>query len=78
MKIFKDMYLKDFEFWNDAADNVAKLTDEELDQLEDILSYKDEFWNATELNDLFRFEFATVCEWLGLDYDDENDTFRRE
>lgn len=26
--------------------------------------------DETELNDLFRFEPETVCEWLGLDYDE--------
>ena len=78
MTITQETSLKDFEFWMDAADNAAKLTDEELDQLETILSDQKELWSETELNDLFWFNFETVCSVLGLDYDEENDEIRRD
>lgn len=78
MIITQEISLKDFEFWGNAIENAKKLTDEELEQVDNILSGQEELWNATELNDLFWFQFATVCDWLGLDYDYENDEIRRE
>lgn len=34
--------------------------------------------SSTELNDLLRFEFEDVCNWLGLEYDIEQDEIIRE
>lgn len=78
MRIYTDTALRFFEFWSGGADNAAKLTNEELDRLDDILS--DEFSDGLsemELNDLFWFDFATVCEWLGYEYDEEADEIIR-
>ena len=71
MIITYEKSLKDFDFWSGAEDNAAKLTSDELDQLDDMLSSsREEPWDETEINDLMRFDFETVCEWLGLDYDE--------
>ncbi len=63
--------LRDFHFWSGAATNAAKLTPEELDQLEEQLeelkSCDEEPWTTTEINDLMWFDFEQVCEMLGLD-----------
>ena len=71
MKIYKEESLSGFEFWSGAKDFAEKLTDNEFDQIEVILTelYPDGM-DETELNDLFRFEPETVCDWLGLDYDE--------
>ena len=71
MKIYREESLSGFEFWSGAKDFAEKLTDNEFDQIEDNLTelYPDGM-DETELNDLFRFEPETVCEWLGLDYDE--------
>ena len=65
--------LRDFHFWSGAASNAAKLTPEELDTLEsaleDMIDEK-EPWSTTEVNDLMRFQFEDVCEWLGLNYEE--------
>lgn len=62
--------LRDFTFWSGAATNAAKLTPEELDQLEEQLEemkdYNEEPWSTTEINDLMWFQFEDICEWLGL------------
>lgn len=74
MKIYTDTALRFFEFWNGGADNAAKLTDDELDRLDDILpDVFPEGLSEVELNDLFWFEFEAVCEWLGYEYDVESD-----
>ena len=67
--------LKDFHFWSGAATNAAKLTSEELDELESqlediILINEDEPWSTTEVNDLMWFQFEDICDWLGLDYEE--------
>ena len=71
MKIYREESLSGFEFWSGAKDFAEKLTDTEFDQIEDNLTglYPDGM-GETELNDLFWFEPGTVCEWLGLDYDE--------
>ena len=71
MKIYKEEILSNLGFWIGAKDFADKLTDNELDQVEVILTdiYPDGM-DETELNDLFRFEPETVCDWLGLDYDE--------
>lgn len=66
--------LRDFHFWAGAASNAAKLTPEELDnieaQLEELIDETSEPWSTTEINDFFWFQFEDVCEWLGLDYEE--------
>jgi hypothetical protein len=66
--------LRDFHFWGGAATNAAKLTSEELDnlesQLEELIDETSEPWSVTEINDFLWFQFEDACEWLGLDYEE--------
>ena len=66
--------LRDFHFWSGAATNAAKLTPEELDQLENILEETcadlEKPMSVTEVNDWMWFDFEMVCDWLGLDYEE--------
>lgn len=65
--------LRDFHFWSGAATNAAKLTSDELDELENQLEEikgDDEPWSTTEVNDIMWFQFEDICEWLGLDYEE--------
>ena len=66
MKIYVENSLRDFEFWCGAIDRVMYLTDEDFDQIEEILEerYPDGM-HETEVNDLFWFEEDTIAEWLG-------------
>ena len=76
MKIFEEKNLPYFEFWGQAANCAEKLTYKELETIESMLEelYPDGI-DATNLNDLFAYEFETVCEWLGLD---ESEVLERE
>lgn len=74
MTMMIEKKLRDFHFWSGAATNAAKLSYEELDQLEEQL---DEInnecetpWSTTGINDFMWFDFETICEWLGLDYEE--------
>lgn len=68
--------LRNFTFVGQAATNAAKLTLEELDQLEQKLEESthevdSELWSTMEINDLMEFNFEDVCEhWLDLDYEE--------
>ena len=68
MKAYKEMNLRDFEFWSGAKSNAETLTDEQLDMVESIL--EDAFpdgMDETQINDIFWFDFDTICEWLGIE-----------
>lgn len=77
MTIKKEISLKDFEFWGYAAINAKKLTSDELETIENYVWWE-EIPSEAEINDLMWFDFPTVCDWLGLDYDEENNEIRRE
>lgn len=63
-----DKSLTDFQFWSGAKDRVENLTYDELKQLDDILPEYlggDDLPEETDINDMFWFEFPTVCHALG-------------
>ena len=68
MNAYKEMNLRDFEFWSGAKSNAETLTDEQLDMVESIL--EDAFpdgMDETQINDIFWFDFDTIREWLGIE-----------
>ena len=68
MKVYKEMNLRDFEFWSGAKSNAETLTDEQLDMVESIL--EDAFpdgMDETQINDIFWFDFDAIREWLGVE-----------
>jgi hypothetical protein len=72
MKIYKEIPLTEFEFWAGAKDTVKHLTEEELDQIEEILEeIYPEGLSETDINDLFWFEDELIAEWLGYENFDE-------
>jgi len=72
MKIWKEMPLTRFEFWAGAKDTVKYLTEDELDQIEQILEdLSPGGLGETEVNDLFWFEENIIAEWLGYETFDE-------
>lgn len=79
MKVFSEINLSSFEFWAGAKDNASKLTYDELEQLEYVLEdiYEGEIEDVT-INDIMWFDFAWVCEAVGLAYDEDKDEVIRE
>ncbi len=76
MKIYKDYYLRDFNFWSGAKDNVKYLTKDDFTVVELELEemYPDGL-EETDLNDLFRFGMDEISKILG--YDDFDDLKNR-
>lgn len=72
MKVYREISLREFEFWAGAKDRVKYLTDDELDQIEQILEeIYPEGLSETDVNDLFWFEDELIAEWLGYENFDE-------
>lgn len=59
--------LSNFEFWGQARDVAQEFTDEQLDQLEDLISdmYCDDYPTDTEINDLFAYDSDYLKSLLG-------------
>ena len=77
MKVFSEISLVSFDFWSGAKDNAKQLTYEEMEELEYML--EDIFPDGctdTQLNDLFWFDFNVICEWLGLELDENENIIR--
>lgn len=74
MKVTKDLDLTRFEFWSGAKDH--SFTHSELREIE---SHLEELYpngiDETTVNDILWFEEELLCEWLGIDY--ENDYLTR-
>ena len=70
MTITRELDLVNFTFWSGAKDHNFTYSElKELEcQLEDV--FYDKPASETDINDLFWFEDETLCEWLGLDYDE--------
>ena len=79
MKIYSDLPLSQFEFWSGGRDRAELLTAEELDRIGEELEAMD-FWadglpEGVQVNDLFWFDFDTVCELIGLN---PEEVYKRE
>jgi hypothetical protein len=63
--------LTEFEFWSGAKEH--NFTYSELKELTYVVEelYSDTLPTETEINDLFWFEEETLCEWLGMDFEEE-------
>lgn len=62
-----DESLSNFEFWGQARDVAREFTDEQLEQLEDLISdmFCDDYPTDTEINDLFAYDSDYLKELLG-------------
>lgn len=72
MRIYKEIPLTEFDFRAGARDTIKYLTDEELEQIEQILKeIYPEGLNEVKLNDIFWFERDLIAVWLGYKNFDE-------
>jgi hypothetical protein len=68
MRIYREIPLREFDFWAGAKDRVKYLTRYELDQIEEMLEeICPDGLSETDLNDLFWFEDDLIAEWLGYE-----------
>jgi len=66
--------LLEFDFWGGAKERADKLTDEELQRLDEYLS--DDVcgdWTETDINDYFWHEEESYLEILGISQDEWDD-----
>ena len=75
MKVYKETNGSDFDFWSGARDTVKYLTEEQIEEVFNILEeIYPEGMTETEINDFFWFEDDTIAEWLGYSSFDERMT----
>ena len=67
MKYACEENLTNFKFWSGAEDRAKALTYNELNKLDYLLPdmFGDDLPSATDINDMFWFEFPEVCHLLG-------------
>lgn len=66
-----DENLTNFKFWSGGKDRADLLTYDELDELDGrICELLGDEPTDTEINDLFWFDFDSVCSLIGLDGDE--------
>lgn len=64
--------LTDFSFWSGARSVVARLTDAELKQIEEMLEESNVALSETDINDFFWYDLSTIIDWLGTDEDEDS------
>ena len=67
MKYHVEDSLSNFNFWSGGKDNADLLSSEQLDTVEQMLEdiEPEDGWSDTAINDMFWFDFNTICDWLG-------------
>lgn len=74
MKYIVEEPLSNFTFWSGGKDRANMLTSAQLDAIEPRL---EELFGSTptdtQINDLFWFDFETVCSMIGLVYTEDGD-----
>lgn len=67
MKYYVEESLSNFKFWSGGKDNADLLNSEQLDTVEQMLEEMEpeDGWSDTAINDMFWFDFDTICDWLG-------------
>ena len=78
MRVISEMSLTSFEFWGGAKANAAMLTYEEIEEVGNVLEDIYEEIEDVTINDMFWFDFAWVCESIGIRYNEEEDIIIRE
>lgn len=78
MKVYSEISLTSFEFWDGAKANTERLTYEEIEKIEEIIEELYPYGiNKVNINKLFQFEFKSAVEWLGYEYNKEKDKIIR-
>ena len=68
LTVTKEINLATFSFWSGAAEH--KFTYTELESLECVFEDSEDL-TETYINDLFWFEEEWLCEYIGIDYDND-------
>lgn len=75
MKVYKEISLRDFEWWSGAKDTAEIISEnDKWGELEELLEeYYPEGINETKLNDLLWFEDEWIFELLGINNDEDEE-----
>lgn len=65
--------LRNFDFWYGAKENRKKFTDEEMDELQELMEefYRDGITpSEKDINDMMWYEPENLASWIGKEWDD--------
>ena len=65
MKVYEEISLKDFDFWDYAEEVASKMSDEDFDIIEQWIEDSKNEWSKTEINDLLAFDYDFVETLVG-------------
>lgn len=75
IRYYVEESLRYFQFWGDAKPFIKRLTLDELDIMDDVLSECGDELSDVNINDIFAYDRSWVCECIGVD---EDDIWKRE
>ena len=69
MQFLVERDLTNFEFWQGAKYTREHMTDEQVEQIEEILECDcpGEYYTETQINNLFWFDSDLIAQWLGFE-----------
>lgn len=65
MKVYEEISLKDFDFWDYAAVVADNMSDEDFNKVEQWMVEDGDEWDKTTINDLFAFEYEFLEGLVG-------------
>lgn len=81
MKVYEEISLKDFDFWDYAVVVADNMSDEDFDMIEQWMEEDGRDWDKTAINDLFAFNYEFVETLVGhnlVSYDEMMNILREE
>lgn len=78
MKVYEEISLKDFDFWNYAVVVADNMNDEDFDMVEQWMEEDGRDWDKTAINDLFAFNYEFVETLVGHNLVSENERMNRK
>lgn len=73
MKVYEEISLKDFDFWNYAVVVVDNMSDGDFDAVEQWMEETGDTWSKTDVNDLFAFNYKTIEAIIGRKLIDDDE-----
>lgn len=74
MKVYEEISLKDFDFWDYAIVVADNMSDEDFDMVEQWMEEDGRGWDKTAINDLFAFEYDFIEGLIGRNLVSEDES----
>lgn len=65
MKVYEEISLKDFDFWDYAVVVASNMADKDFETVEQWMEEDGDEWDKTSINDFFTFEYEFIEGLVG-------------